>query len=318
MTLLSPWTALCVILALPIIFALYTIGVCIIFLPTMMRVFEESPIFAPPDEAPDPSAENVRFQARAGVSLQGSWLPAKSADRRGTIIFCHEYLANRWSCRPYCNPLRDAGFDIFTFDFRNHGESESSPGYTPMHWASNFELTDVQAAVQYVTQRAGRASPWIGLVGVSRGGSSAILAAAREPSVRAVATDGAFPTNLTQLAYMLRWAKIYIGEGLLYRLTPDWYYSLLCGIARMVGARRHGCRFMRVSRAIRRISPRPLLMIHGAKDNYVVPEIAEQLFAYAGQPKELWIVPNARHNGAVETAAEQYSRRLVEFFTART
>jgi pimeloyl-ACP methyl ester carboxylesterase len=312
------WIALAVLASLAVIFALYTGIVCLIFLPTMMRVFEEMPLFVPPNEQPDPTAEDIRFQARAGVWLQGSWLRTKSSECLGTIIFCHEYLSNRWSCRPYCEQLRQNGFDIFSFDFRNHGESESSPGYSPMQWASNFEVIDVQAAIAHVRERAGDSRAWIGLLGVSRGGSTAILSAAADPGVRAVVTDGAFPTNLTQLAYMLRWAKIYIGEGLLYQLTPAWYYSLLCGIARTLAARRHGCRFLRVARAIRRISPRPLLMIHGAKDNYVIPEIAQQLFIHAGEPKQFWLVANARHNGAVQVAGSLYSSRVLEFFkTAR-
>jgi pimeloyl-ACP methyl ester carboxylesterase len=310
------WIALAVLAGVLALFVIYTAVVCLLFLPTMMRVFEEAPIFMPPNEPPDPTAEDVRFQARADVWLQGSWLPAKSIERKGTIIFCHEYLSNRWSCRPYCEQLRHSGFDIFTFDFRNHGASESSPGYAPMQWASHFEVIDIAAALAYVRGRMGGPRPWIGLLGVSRGGSAAILSAAIDPDVRAVVTDGAFPTNLTQLAYMLRWAKIYIGEGLLYQLTPAWYYSLLCGIARTLGARRHGCRFLRLTRAIRRISPRPLLMIHGQKDNYVAPEIAQQLFDCAAEPKEFWLVPDARHNGAIQVAGSLYSNRLVEFFRA--
>jgi pimeloyl-ACP methyl ester carboxylesterase len=185
-----------------------------------------------------------------------------------------------------------------------------------MHWASNHEVRDLDAAIAHVRSRVGDDNAWIGLLGVSRGGSTAILVAASDPGVRAVVTDGAFPTNLTQLAYMLRWAKIYIGEGLLYRLTPDWYYSLLCGIARNLAARRHGCRFPRVAKAIRKISPRPLLIIHGEKDSYIVPEIADQLFKRAGEPKEFWLVPGAKHNAAIQVASESYGRRLVEFFNA--
>jgi len=308
-----PWILwLCV--TLPFIgFVVYTAIVCYIFLPTITRVFEESPIFSPPEEPHDATAESVRFQAPDGVGLQGSWLPATGGERRGVIVFCHEYLANRWSCRPYCEALRANGYDVFTFDFRNHGESDSLSSYTPMHWASNHEVRDLRAALAHVRSRVGD-NAWIGLLGVSRGGSTAMLVAARDPGVRVVVTDGAFPTNLTQLAYMLRWAKIYIGEGLLYRLTPDWYYSLLCGIARNLAARRHGCRFPRVAKAVRKFSPRPLLLIHGEKDSYIVPEIAEQLFERAGEPKEFWLVPGAKHNAAIQIATESYGRRLVEFF----
>ncbi len=47
------------------------------------------------------------------------------------IVYCHEYLSDRWSYHPYVDHLRDLGFDLFTFDFRNHGESENEPGYGP-------------------------------------------------------------------------------------------------------------------------------------------------------------------------------------------
>jgi pimeloyl-ACP methyl ester carboxylesterase len=316
MTHLVPWIAWWLLVGSLFLFFIYTAIVCYIFLPTITRVFEESPIFSPPEEPHDAAAENVRFSAADGTELQGSWLSATGGARRGVIVFCHEYLANRWSCRPYCEALRTNGYDVFTFDFRNHGESDSLSSYTPMHWASNHEVRDLDAAIAHVRSRVGDDNAWIGLLGVSRGGSTAILVAASDPGVRAVVTDGAFPTNLTQLAYMLRWAKIYIGEGLLYRLTPDWYYSLLCGIARNLAARRHGCRFPRVAKAIRKISPRPLLIIHGEKDSYIVPEIADQLFKRAGEPKEFWLVPGAKHNAAIQVASESYGRRLVEFFNA--
>ena len=56
------------------------------------------------------------------------------------MVYCHEFLSDRWSYRPYIDRLRDLGFDVFTFDFRNHGESQSEPGYEPMHWASDREV----------------------------------------------------------------------------------------------------------------------------------------------------------------------------------
>jgi len=308
--------SLLVFALLAVFFVLYTLVVCILFVPTMMRVFEETPLFVPPDDQPVPGAEEVRFQASDGVWLRGCWLLTSAPSPRGTIVFCHEFLSNRWSCRPYCKTLLENGYDIFSFDFRNHGESESLPHYSPMFWASNFELTDLQAALAQVREQKRDTNPWTGLLGVSRGGTAAILAAAVEKQVRAVVTDGAFPTRGTQLAYMLRWARIYIGDGLLYRLTPEWYYSLLCAIARTLGARRHGCRFPKVSQAIRKLAPRPLLMIHGGSDNYIVPVVAEGLFRCAREPKEWWLVPQARHNGAIQVAQEAYGRRILEFFNA--
>jgi pimeloyl-ACP methyl ester carboxylesterase len=52
--------------------------------------------------------------------------------------------------------------------------------------------------------------------------------------------------------------------------------------------------------AAARISPTPLLVVHGDKDEYFPVDHAEQLFEAAHQPKELWIVPGFGH---AETAA---------------
>lgn len=58
-------------------------------------------------------------------------------------------------------------------------------------------------------------------------------------------------------------------------------------------------------RAVRRFAGRPLLMIHGRHDRTVLPVLAEQLFAAAGEPKELhwyegghWPPPDAIAYGA--------------------
>ena len=55
-------------------------------------------------------------------------------------------------------------------------------------------------------------------------------------------------------------------------------------------------------------------MIHGAKDTYIGPEIARSLFATAGEPKEFWLVPGAKHNRCREVEPEAYAERVGDFF----
>jgi pimeloyl-ACP methyl ester carboxylesterase len=47
--------------------------------------------------------------------------------------------------------------------------------------------------------------------------------------------------------------------------------------------------------AAAKISPAPLLIVHGDKDLYFPPEHARQLYAAAREPKELWLVPGMGH-----------------------
>jgi hypothetical protein len=54
-------------------------------------------------------------------------------------------------------------------------------------------------------------------------------------------------------------------------------------------------------------------MIHGGKDAYIGPAIAERLFDLAQPPKEKWIVPGAKHNRCREVRPEEYAARLLSF-----
>ena len=77
---------------------------------------------------PRNGARRSAFTTDDGLSTRGK-LPRGPADptQAGVLVFCHEYLSDRWSYQPYVDHLRDLGFDVFTFDFRNHGASDSDP-----------------------------------------------------------------------------------------------------------------------------------------------------------------------------------------------
>jgi pimeloyl-ACP methyl ester carboxylesterase len=275
--------------------------------------FEEPPLFLPLRVEPAERGEAVEFTAEDGLALAGSYLRARTAARAGVIIYCHEFLSDRWSYRPYVDPLRDLGFDVFTFDFRNHGESRTEPGYEPMHWASDREVRDLGAALAYLRSRPDRDPAGLGLFGVSRGGTTALLVAPGERDVWGVITDGAFPTIGTMMAYILRWAELYLRNPLVRRSIPRWLYRILARAGRRRSERRRGCRFPDVEKAVARLAPRPWLMIHGQRDTYISPEVVEELFERGNGPKELWLVPDAKHNRCREREPEAYAGRLLDF-----
>lgn len=290
------------------------------YTPVIGRVFEEKPMFLPLRLQPRDDGEDVRFTTTDGIELAGSYLRTRSSSRRGILVFCHEYLSDRWSYEPYADSLRDLGFDIFTFDFRNHGTSTSDPVYQPLQWVTDHEVRDLEAALAYLRSRPGSDLAGFVLCGISRGGGTALVVAARQPDIWGLITDGAFPTNGTMITYILRWAKIFIRTRLLYAVLRDYspqnVFRLLGWVAQRRAERRLSCRFPNIEKAAAQLSPRPWLMIHGAKDAYIGPEIAERLWAEAGDPKELWIVPGAKHNRCREVDAVGYARRI-ESFLAR-
>ena len=152
-----------------------------------------------------------------------------------------------------------------------------------------------------------------GLFGVSRGGSTALVVGSEEPDVWGVVTDGAFPTRGTITAYILRWAEIFVRSRLLLALFPGWVYSFLGWVSLLDSQRRLNCRFPDIETAARRLSPRPWLLIHGERDAYIGPEIAKSLFDHAREPKEMWLVPAAKHNRCRECEPEAYAARITEF-----
>jgi uncharacterized protein len=278
--------------------------------PIVGRIFEEKPMFLPLRISPAEGGEDVRFRTRDGLHLAGTYLKARTAYRTGVVVFCHEYLSNRWSFQPYADHLRDQGFDLFCFDFRNHGESPSDPVYKPLQWVTDHEVIDLEAALAYVQSRPDADPAGVGLFGVSRGGGTALCVAGRNPRVWGVITDGAFPTRGTMLAYILRWAEIYVGNPVFWKAMPTGVFEFLGWAARFKTQRKLHCRYANVERGAARLAPRPWLAIHGQKDAYIGVDIAKALFERAGDPKELWIVDGAKHNRCREKDPVAYLARV--------
>jgi fermentation-respiration switch protein FrsA (DUF1100 family) len=182
-----------------------------------------------------------------------------------------------------------------------------------MYWASDREVRDLRAALAYLRARPDRDPAGFALLGVSRGGTTALLAAAAERDVWGVMTDGAFPTTGMMVWYSVRWTDVYVKSPLLRRLIPRWLYRFLAWSGQRRAGQRRNCRFPDVERAVARLAPRPWLMIHGQRDAYVGPEVARGLFAAGNGPKELWEVPEAKHNRCRERDPEAYTARLLEF-----
>lgn len=278
------------------------------------RIFEESPTFMPLRVPAEVGGEEVRFRAADGLNLVGTYLPHRAARRVGVVVFAHEYLSDRWSYRPYADSLRDLGFDLFTFDARNHGESDAMSGYSPLQWTSDLETMDLRAALAYLRSRPDGDPAGVGLYGISRGGSAALCVAGKDMGVWGVVTDGAFSTRGTMLFYTLRWAEIYVTRLAFWAMLPTTIWKFAGWAGRHWSRRKSGRRYPDVDRAASRLAPRPWLMIHGGTDNYIKPETAKALFAHAGEPKELWIVPKAKHNRCREVDPQAYRAKVEGFF----
>ncbi len=260
--------------------------------------------------------EIVRFRSFDGTSLRGMHLsPPKGAPYKGSVVFCHEYGSDMYSCARYTRPLLEAGYNVFTFDFRAHGES-SGKDYNPLQWPSDKELGDVLGACAYVESVLGvegKPTP-IGLFGISRGAGSGWLAAASDPNIKAIVCDSAFSTDTTLIALMKRWAHIFASIRLIYQNHPDAFWRFLLWLLMRFAQPKLRRRFPSVRKALKDMQPRPILFIHGQRDSYIRVDQTRLLHETAPSPKYLWVVEKAKHNQAVITSPKAYAARTVAFF----
>ena len=121
------------------------------------------------------NVEPVIFESDE-LQLEGWWMPAENP--RATLLFVHGAGSSRVS--PFFNTLgfydslQKAGVSVFTFDQRNHGNSEYTDGYLRM---GATEYRDVLAAREWLKGRTDDDTPVI-ICGLSMGGATSIYALA--------------------------------------------------------------------------------------------------------------------------------------------
>jgi pimeloyl-ACP methyl ester carboxylesterase len=210
--------------------------------------------------------------------------------------------------------LVENGFDVFAFESRNQGSSDAMPGYEPLQWLTEYEVRDAEAALAYLKDRPDADPRGVGFFGISKGAAAGLIAASRDRYVRCCISDGVFGTYTTLVPYMKQWFRIYNRHYAVQGLIPLWFYGQvgLIGLRQIERERR--CRFPHLEKYLPALSPRPLLMIHGKADTYIKPEMGGRLFEHARQPKDFWLVENAKHNQALQVAGEAYRQRVLRFF----
>ena len=243
--------------------------------------------------------ERVAFQTADGIELTG-WFVAGGGDR-GTIVISHGLGSSGAGSYPGYAFLNRAGYDLFTFDHRAHGYSGGQ--YSTL---GPLEVQDMLAAVSYLRGRPDVDPERIGAIGCSMGAGVVLGAAAREPALRAVVAESVY-AELGQV-----WERF--GRVSIRGTSLSWSWGAPMRWAAWMWTRERPSAYAPL-RLIGQISPCPLLLIHGELDNGACTVAdARRLYAAAGEPKELWIVPGAGHCNAHALRSEDYEARVNAFF----
>ena len=283
-----------VVLAVVVVF----VGVSAYLGYTMTRT-PRVPVEGSPDDL-GLAYEDVSFPSAVdALTLRGWFLPVGNSDR--VIVMVHGAGANR--ADPSNGMLAIAaglvgnGFNVLMFDLRSCGESDGS-----MVSGGYYEKRDVEGAVGYLE---GRGYDRIGVLGLSLGAVSSLLAAAEAPDIEAVVSDSSF-ADLNDIMAPEFHART---KAPGFFLTP-----ILVMIKLMYGV---DFRAIRPIAVVADIAPRPVFFIHGDADETIPVAHAGRLYQAADNPAdELWTVPGAGHTQAYNTRPQEYLQRVTAFFNA--
>lgn len=243
----------------------------------------------------DLPAEAVVFSPLSGdYEVSGLYIPRSQATT--TILICPGHRSGMSDVLGGASHLWKAGHTILVFEYYGYGMEVGESvtlGYR--------EINDFLGAVAYAKERA--PGTRLGVMAYSMGAAVAIMSCARNDDVEALVVDSAFATHRSVVDYNFRHVFHFTSAPI------AWLADYLLWW-------RAGYRFHQVEplREIGRIAPRPILIIHGAKDSRVDPHDAVLLYAAAGEPKELWLVADCDHCGTYFSDRSVYTKKVIDFF----
>jgi uncharacterized protein len=263
--------------------------------------------------------EDVHFRTSDGLTLHGWWLPAQPQQAtlgraqsrarqeaeatnpsaplaslaRGVLVHFHGNAANISNHLPLIEWAARAGYHVLMFDYRGFGSSEGSP-------TRAGTIRDGHAALDYALARPETHGLPVFFYGQSLGGAVAIVVAAERPEVAAVVAESPFAS--------------YRGIA-------------ACHVARLVGGIRTIGNLVALAGIsagfdpidyVKRLTPRPLLVIAAGNDEICFPQLARELYDAACEPKALWEVPGAGHLEIVTDAGTELTARVTSFLGSAT
>lgn len=240
------------------------------------------------DEPATPSSwgfdyQNVWFKSGDGTPLHGWFIPARGKRALATVVFSHGNAGSVGHHLGFVLWLAEAGYQVLMYDYRGFGKSGGETDRRGM-------VDDVKAAFTYAAARRDVDARRLVSYGHSLGGAKSIAALGESPvkGLRAVVTDGAFASY----RWMAQRIGGKLGAGLVTdELAPQDY--------------------------VRRLSPVPLLVVHGARDEVVPIEQAKVLFERARQPKTLFEVKAGGHGDSLARDDGAFRKRMLAWLAAR-
>lgn len=213
------------------------------------------------------------------------------------VIICHGVTENKVNSFKYARMFEHLGFNSVVYDHRRHGDSG---GKTTSF--GHYEKMDLQAIVAALKEHVGP-ELLFGIHGESMGAATTLLYAGMEDEAAFYISDCAYSDISEQIAHVMR-------------TKTKTQFSTVVGmkLASLFLKLRDGY-------SIRTVSPRevvqnikkPVLFIHSAHDEFVLPKMTYELYELKPEPKELKIFEEGAHAQSFNTSPKTYEETVKRF-----
>lgn len=254
--------------------------------------------------------EEVSFGSTDGYTLRGWYVPPpqRETPREMGIVFVHGGGRDRRTWERHLPFIHAAGYGCLMFDFREAGLSSGKMrGFT----FGMKERFDVVAACDFMQSTYGYKR--ICAMGTSVGGASVIMAAAIDKHIDVVVAENAITTSATLLDQQI---VMVLGGYFAQKAYSKFLFKLFRRCATFWLNWRIGnkpSKHCQALHCISKVSPRPILLMHGTSDTIVPIKHSEILFETAQEPKEFYISEGAFHCGLYNTHPEEYEATVLNF-----
>lgn len=227
----------------------------------------------------------VAVPTRDGLSLAGWYV----RPRNGATIIS---FPTRIGKLPEARMLIRHGYGVLLLDMRGYEGSDGNPN--AFGWGAT---KDIDAGVAWLSRRAEVHS--VGGIGFSVGGEQMLEAAAENPKLKAVVSEGAGARSVRE------------------ELLHGWRAAMAIPsqtvqtAALAVLSQTHPPPSL--ADAVARISPRAVFFIY-AEHGVGSEELNRTFYARAHEPKAIWRVGGAGHTGGLAARPREYERRVTTFF----
>lgn len=230
--------------------------------------------------------------------LDANYIPDKQSNK--TAIILHGYMNNKNSMAAYASLFHHLGYNTLLPDARAQGQSQGK--YIGYGW---IEKADVKKWINKVIAKNGKNSKIV-VFGVSMGGATAMMTSGEKlPSqVKAFIEDCGYTDVKDEIEHE--------AKSLYHMQTIPRFplVEILSGINRLqVGY------FLKDGSSLNQLkkNKRPILFIHGAKDTFVPTKMVYHNYDADHSPKELWVVPGAKHAKSFARHPHDYEKHVAHF-----